>query len=197
MRIHARNQNALVFAFLHEVAESTICHSIYMRLGVFPSTAPVHSHVLVGVYWQRAVRIDCDQEQARVRLSSFSEQSRLLLAPPTYIDEICFISHMKVVDNRGLVQMCELCHIVCLIEFGWVDFIHHLCIHLSLLHTVSGPLHDSLQIHTLPSSHCTRRWPLLISCTTQPLVKAHFGSRSQTYRLPEKSFSPSNLRILS
>lgn len=50
--------------------------------------------------------------------------------------------------------------------------------------------HDIAQL-TLPSSHCTSNlWPLS-SSTIQPLTKAACGSLSQTYRLPEKSFSPS------
>ena len=51
----------------------------------------------------------------------------------TYIDQICLISHMEIVDHRGLVQVSELCHIVCLIKLGRIHFIDSLRIDLSLL----------------------------------------------------------------
>lgn len=44
---------------------------------------------------------------------------------------------------------------------------------------------------TLPSSHCTSNRSPASSSITHPFVNANCGSRSQTYRLPEKSFSPS------
>lgn len=44
---------------------------------------------------------------------------------------------------------------------------------------------------TLPSSHWTSIRLPPTSSTTQPLTNAFCGSLSQTYRLPEKSFSPS------
>lgn len=44
-----------------------------------------------------------------------------------------------------------------------------------------------------PLSHWTRRRPPGKSSTTHPRTKAVAGSLSQTYRLPEKSFSPSTI----
>jgi len=46
-------------------------------------------------------------------------------------------------------------------------------------------------ILTLPSSHCIRNIELSISSITSPLTNACFESLTQTYRFPEKSFSPS------
>src|ERR1700750_7725 len=44
---------------------------------------------------------------------------------------------------------------------------------------------------TLPSSHCTNSLSPSSSSTTHPRTNARAGSLSQTYFLPEKSFSPS------
>ena len=43
---------------------------------------------------------------------------------PSYIDKICLVTHMEVVDDRGLVKMCEFCHIIGLVEFGGIDLIN-------------------------------------------------------------------------
>lgn len=51
----------------------------------------------------------------------------------TYIDQICLISHVEIVDHRGLVQVSELRHIVCFVELGGIYFIDGLGIDLSLL----------------------------------------------------------------
>ena len=51
----------------------------------------------------------------------------------TYINQIFLIPHMEIVDHRGLVQMSELRHIICLVEFGRVYFINGLGIDFSLL----------------------------------------------------------------
>ena len=56
-----------------------------------------------------------------------------IIAHVTYIDQICLISHVEVMDYRGFIQMSELCHIVCLVELGRVNFIDSLGINLSLL----------------------------------------------------------------
>ena len=51
----------------------------------------------------------------------------------TYIDQICLVSHLEIMDHRGLIQMSEFCHIVCLVELGRIYFIDGLGIDLPLL----------------------------------------------------------------
>ena len=46
---------------------------------------------------------------------------------------------MEIMDHRGLVQMSELCHIVCLVELGGIYFIDGLGVDLSLLHDCQRP----------------------------------------------------------
>lgn len=94
--------------------------------------------------------------------------------------------------------MRHFCHIIGLVEFRRIDFVHLVLVHLALLSKMSVL---SLETHgvtlTLPSSHCTRRLSPSSSSTTQPRIKAVFGSFNQTYLLPEKSFSPSIPRTTS
>ena len=41
----------------------------------------------------------------------------------THIDEVCLVAHVQIVNDRGLVQMCEFSHIASLVELGRVDFV--------------------------------------------------------------------------
>ena len=56
-----------------------------------------------------------------------------MVAQETHVNQICLISHVEIVDHRGLIQVRELCHIVCLVELGRIDFINGLGIDFSLL----------------------------------------------------------------
>jgi hypothetical protein len=42
---------------------------------------------------------------------------------PTYIYQIGLVAHVQVVDDRGLVQVRELCHVVGLVELGGIDLV--------------------------------------------------------------------------
>lgn len=50
--------------------------------------------------------------------------SRRIKVGLSYIDKIRLVTHVEVMDDRGLVKMCEFCHIVGLIEFGRIDLIN-------------------------------------------------------------------------
>jgi len=50
--------------------------------------------------------------------------SRRVNAGLSYIYEICLVTHVEVVDDRGLVEMCEFSHVVGLVEFGGIDLIN-------------------------------------------------------------------------
>lgn len=56
-----------------------------------------------------------------------------MVARMTYIDQICLVSHVEIMDHRGFVQVSELGHIVGLVELGRVHFVNGLGINLSLL----------------------------------------------------------------
>lgn len=62
------DKNALILAFVDQVAERFIGHGENMRLGILPSPSPIHVDIFPGVYRKGAVRVDGDQEQPRVRL---------------------------------------------------------------------------------------------------------------------------------
>lgn len=88
--------------------------------------------------------------------------------------------------------MSQFSHIVRFIELRWIDFVNIFPIDLPLLRQISDLLQDGLvTCPTLPSSHCTTTWPFSTSSTIHPFTKALSGSLIHTYRLPEKSFSPS------
>ena len=102
--------------------------------------------------------------------------------------------------HRSLVQVCEFRHIVCLVEFRWVNLVNTFGIDFSLLEeTISSALNyfNLTLVLTSPSSHWTRNVPSGPSSKTKPLTKAFSGSLSQTYLFPEKSLSPSSPRIWS
>ena len=103
-----------------------------MRLRVLSATTFVPLHVFGRVDWQRAVRVDRDQKQTRVGLS-FISPGLTTSAGITYVDQISLVPHVQVVDHRSLIQMGELGHVVCLIEFGRIDFVNALRVDLSLL----------------------------------------------------------------
>lgn len=110
----------------------------------------------------------------------------------TCINEIRLISHVEVVNHRRLIQVRKLRHIIRLVKLRRIDLVNAFYVDLPLLlyhqhldSVINSPL------PTLPSSHWTSNCPLSSSCTTQPRTKAAVTSLNQTYRLPEKSFSPS------
>src|ERR1700694_3642451 len=45
-----------------------------------------------------------------------------------YINKVCLISLTKVVYDRGFVEVCEVCHVVCEVELWWIDLVHGLTI---------------------------------------------------------------------
>lgn len=95
-------------------------------------------------------------------------------------------------NNRRFVQVRKLSHIICLVKLRRVDFVDILAINLALLGTLLAMLEWNGSVGlTLPSSHCTRILPFSRSSTIQPRINAMVGSFNHTYRLPEKSFSPS------
>jgi hypothetical protein len=63
-----RDENALVFAFIYEVAERLVCHGENMWFCLLPTPSPVHIDVLSRIYGKRTVGIYCDQEESGVRL---------------------------------------------------------------------------------------------------------------------------------
>lgn len=67
-RENIRNQDTLIFAFLHQVTKSAIRHGIDMGFGILSGAALVHPYVLVCVDRQGTVWVNSDQEQARVGL---------------------------------------------------------------------------------------------------------------------------------
>ena len=58
-----RNQDALIFSLIHQIAKGAISHCVNMWLGIFATSALVHSLVLIRVYWQWTVGIYGDQEK--------------------------------------------------------------------------------------------------------------------------------------
>jgi hypothetical protein len=55
--------------------------------------------------------------------------------------------------------MCEFCHVVGLVEFGWVDFVDGVRIHLLLAAVVALDQKSSLgQVFHDPAAHECRRW---------------------------------------
>ena len=73
-----------------------------MRLCVLSATTFVPLHVFGCVNWQRTVRVDGDQEQARVGLSLISP-GLTTSAGITHINQIGLVPHVQVVDHRSLI----------------------------------------------------------------------------------------------
>ena len=72
MGANSRHENALVGAFLYEVAKSMVGHREDMWFGLFSTPSPVHVDVFSRVDRQWAVWVDCDQEQAGICLGYVS-----------------------------------------------------------------------------------------------------------------------------
>jgi hypothetical protein len=76
----------------------------------------------------------------------------------TYIDQVRLVSHVEVVDDRGLVQMGEFSHVVGLVELGRIDLVHG--IRLDLLLGAIVALHEDAalgQVFDDPAPHERRR----------------------------------------
>jgi hypothetical protein len=153
-----RDENALVFAFVYEVAECLVCHGEDMRFRLLPTPPPVHVNVLSRVYGKRAVGIYCDQEESGVSLDA----SVTVCPCPTrlpYIYQIRLVSHVEVVDDRGLVEMGEFCHVVRLVELGRIDLVYGVRLDL-LLGAIVALYEDASfwQVFDDPASdECRRR----------------------------------------
>jgi hypothetical protein len=63
-----RDENALVFAFIYEVAKRLVGHGENMRFCLFSTPPPVHIDVLSRVYGKRTIGVYCDQEESGVCL---------------------------------------------------------------------------------------------------------------------------------
>ena len=127
-----------------------------MWLGLFPSPTPIHVDVFSGVYGKRTVGIYRDKEQAGIGLNSVSERS-VGGGGTTHIYQIGLVSHVQVVDDGGLVEMCELGHVVGFVEFGGIDLVHRLGVDVVLLAVVT--LHEqtpSRQVFDDPASDESR-----------------------------------------
>lgn len=51
----------------------------------------------------------------------------------TYIDEVPLIPRSKIMDDRCLIQLGKLRHIVGFVEFAWIDFVDIFCTNFTLL----------------------------------------------------------------
>lgn len=71
-QLHSRYENALIGAFIDQTSKCLVCHGEDVGFGLLPTPSAVHVDVFSRVYRQRAVRIDCDQEQSRVCLPIIS-----------------------------------------------------------------------------------------------------------------------------
>jgi hypothetical protein len=155
-----RDENALVFAFIYEIAECLVCHGKDMRFRLFPTPPPVHVDVFSRVDGKRAVWIYSNQKESGVSLDG-SVTARSSPIRLTYIYQIRLVSHVQVVDNRGLVEVGEFCHVVCLVELGRIDLVHS--IRLDLLLGAIVALHEDAslgQILYYPASdESSRRIP--------------------------------------
>ena len=83
-----------------------VSHGEDMRLGLLPAPPPVHVDVLSRVDGQRAVGVHGDKKQSGVG-----------------VYQVGLVSHVEVVDDRGLVQMGEFRHVVGLVELGRIDLV--------------------------------------------------------------------------
>jgi hypothetical protein len=102
-----------------------------MRFRLLPTPPPVHVDVLSRVYGERTVGIYGDQKESGVSLdlSVTARSSPIWL---TYIYQIRLVSHVQVVDDRGLVEVGEFCHVVGLVELGRIDLVYGIRLHLLL-----------------------------------------------------------------
>jgi hypothetical protein len=95
-----------------------------MWFSVFAALPFVHVDVFVAVDGERTVRVDCNQEKTRIGLNRLVSKYNSLQIFETYIYEISLVPHVYVVDNGGFIEVSQLSHIICLIKFGWIDFVH-------------------------------------------------------------------------
>ncbi len=71
----ARDKDGLVFAIFHHCVVRGVSHGKNVWRNFIALLVLVHLHNGIVVDWEAAVRIDCDQEEARVRLK---EESQLI-----------------------------------------------------------------------------------------------------------------------
>jgi hypothetical protein len=172
---YSRHQYALICAFIHQIPESLIRHGEYMRLCLFSTPSLVHVDVVSRVNRKWTVRIYCYKEQSGICLKYCK-----LLAFNIGRSQLTYI-------RSAWYRMCRL----------WMTDGSLRCVSSAMspaLSNLAGFTLSTVSASTsccVPSSHWTRIWPSGSSSTTQPRTNAVLGSRSQTYRFPEKSFSPS------
>ena len=125
------HQDALVFAFVNKIPESFIGHCIDVRLRLLSTLTFIHVDVLVRVNWECAVRVDCDQKQARV-----------------CVYQVCLIPHVKIMNNRCLVKMRKFGHVVRFVEFSRIDLVYAVRVDFSLLRRMLAIAHSTLANQT-------------------------------------------------
>ena len=67
-RCALRHEYALVGAFIDKIPKGFVGHGKDMGLGLFSTSPSIHVDVVSRIDWQRAVRVDGDQEKAGVCL---------------------------------------------------------------------------------------------------------------------------------
>lgn len=110
----------------------------------------------------------------------------------TYIYQVRLVAGMKVVDNRCLVEVRELCHVVCSIELRRIDFIHAVCIDFALLMWTSAR-GSSREAITLP-------YTAVVALDQQTLISKLFDDPTldeSEVRIPKPDISLSREVILA
>ena len=95
-----------------------------MRWDFIPPLTDIDVNHTVGVDGVALVRVDDNTEQARIGLGvAYTSYAMLICIQVTYIDELGNVSGLQIPQNRSLVEIGHVGHIVKLLHLGRVDLV--------------------------------------------------------------------------
>ena len=90
-----------------------------MRRYLVPPLAQVEPDGSLGVDGEPLVRVDSHTEQARVGLNvKCPDFMKFFLM--SYVDQFCLVPRPQIVEDRGLVEISEVRHVLTLLKLGRV-----------------------------------------------------------------------------
>ena len=87
-----------------------------MRRDLIPSFAQVESDGCLGVDGVSLVRVDSHTEQAGVGLKVKLKWPDFIKYNKSHIDQFCLVSGPQVVEDRGLIEIGEVGHVLAFLK---------------------------------------------------------------------------------
>ena len=98
------NQHGLILGILKHIAVGCLSNGPQVGWYFIPPLTQVQLHHCLSINWKPFIWVDDNAKQSRVG-----------------IDELGLITSFQIVENRCIIQVSQICHVLTFFEFWWVD----------------------------------------------------------------------------